>query len=802
MRLTRPGPRRQLPAGGGRAVGQRPPKKAAQGGAGEAPAAGGAAASIQTQGWEQQAASSVKDVTMDKFRSVALYAEVKLTEALTRVKTMRLKANDGHPVPEDEPDRLRTAVCVQVFSELCKMAGPFSSVLSRLRDEFVLSMYSDYYVSEGGDSVFDQQPYFSAIKRIEQERAQLLEEQERFRDLLMDREEDIQEIEDRSSSFAEMMQKTAENTESLQRALEASEKAASQVRADLEESNDECKVLQHEVRLLKLEVDEKTKELSNKESLRMELESLQKQHATQASRQQDLLNELSRAKDAVADSVPYQDFIAVKRKLDELLGQIEAANKKEGGDVGVEGILTPRPDWRALFAENPYAEDLAPPPTARTREAAAAVARGATAAAERGQAARDTAARLRLAFERAEALQAPDPEPRAVSLEVSDLGDGAEPSSGSAEAPSGEAREESEGTGPGEHADMAVPEGAGRRGAGGLVSAPLGMGREVPRYLRWSKPVPLRQLSAEETVATVAEVWAAKRRADIEAAAGPLTLQAFLYEFLRDRHSAPPAAEEESRCAGETGQATVAREGYSLLYALEQHAAEGLFEARTFLHVLRGEAGEGLFADRARMLRGIEAVCRALDARGEGRVVAPSLQRALLGFFPNKGSSAHEALSAALARTSGAVSGGEVHFQALLAEGSAFRAELERQHLEEVVGYVAGLEQALEPSEGTESRTLAELGASISAHDPSRPEQDVLLLVARGAGAPSLADLAAGGLAGAEEAGVRPFLRRLKRGFLRHASSYVPQSAGELMAREKMDLLNDGDTSTSLPDPV
>ena len=104
---------------------------------------------------------------MDKFRSVALYAEVKLTEALTRVKTMRLKANDGNPVPEDEPDRLRTAVCMQVFSELCKMAGPFSSVLQRLRDEFVLSMYSDYYLSEGGDSVFDQQPYFSAIKRIE-----------------------------------------------------------------------------------------------------------------------------------------------------------------------------------------------------------------------------------------------------------------------------------------------------------------------------------------------------------------------------------------------------------------------------------------------------------------------------------------------------------------------------------------------------------------------------------------------------------------------------------------------------------
>ena len=130
----------------------------------------------------------------------------------------------------------------------------------------------------------------------------------------MDREEDISEIEDRSRSFAEMMQRTAENTENMQRSLEASEKVASQLRTDLEESNEEVKVLQHEVRLLKLEVDEQTKELSNKESLRVELESLQKQHGVQTNRQQDLLNELSKAKDTIADSVPIQDFLAVKSK--------------------------------------------------------------------------------------------------------------------------------------------------------------------------------------------------------------------------------------------------------------------------------------------------------------------------------------------------------------------------------------------------------------------------------------------------------------------------------------------------------
>ena len=118
--------------------------------------------------------------------------------------------------------------------------------------------------------------------------------------------------------------------------------------------------------LLKLEVDEQTKELSNKESLRMELESLQKQHGVQTNRQQDLLNELSKAKDTIADSVPFQDFMAVKSKLDELLEQIDRANKKEGVAVGVEGILTPRPDWKSLFfGHEGLAEGLAPPSGAR-----------------------------------------------------------------------------------------------------------------------------------------------------------------------------------------------------------------------------------------------------------------------------------------------------------------------------------------------------------------------------------------------------------------------------------------------------
>jgi hypothetical protein len=329
------------------------------------------------------------------------------------------------------------------------------------------------------------------------------------------------------------------------------------------------------------------------------------------------------------------------------------------------------------------------------------------------------------------------------------------------------------------------------------------MGPEVPRFLRWAgEPVPLRKLSGEETLAQVKAIWEAKRRSDLEAAGGPMSLQAFVYEFLRCSSSP------------EVGQGAVAREGYSLLWALERHAAD-LFEVGTFLHVLRGEAGEGLFSDRARMLAGLEAVCRALDPKGEGRIASSSFLRALRGFFPNKNADAHDALGAALGSALGAggstggSTGGVIDYQALLLAGSAFRIELERQHLEEVVNYVAGLERALAPPsppgggcEAEDVRTLAQLSASISSHDPAKPPQDVQLLVARGTGASCLAEAAAEGTAGAETTAVRPFLRRLKRAYLSPAGSFVPVDAGELAAREKMDLLNHGDMSTSLPDPV
>ena len=125
------------------------------------------------------------------------------------------------------------------------------------------------------------------------------------------------------------------------------------------------------------------------------------------------------------------------------------------------------------------------------------------------------------------------------------------------------------------------------------------------------------------------------------------------------------------------------------------------------------------------------------------------------------------------------------------------------------MSYVAGLERALGPpsapgggDEAGDVRTLAQLSASISSYDPAKPPQDVQLLVARGTGAPCLAEAAADGTSGAEATAVRPFLWRLKRGFLCPAGSYVPADAGELAAREKMDLLNHGDMSTSLPDPV
>ena len=72
---------------------------------------------------------------------------------------------------------MRTAVCMQVLTELCDLSGPFSAVLARLRHELVASIYSPYYDAVEGTMTYNQTPFFAVVDRLEREKAALSLEQ-------------------------------------------------------------------------------------------------------------------------------------------------------------------------------------------------------------------------------------------------------------------------------------------------------------------------------------------------------------------------------------------------------------------------------------------------------------------------------------------------------------------------------------------------------------------------------------------------------------------------------------------------
>jgi hypothetical protein len=97
---------------------------------------GGFDETIGVRTWDFQAREITSDIsTSDRYKSIALHAEVRLAEALE--KAMRVSPTSTSTSGEERPNKLRTAVCCQLLGEFSDLCGPFSTVLKTLRDELV-----------------------------------------------------------------------------------------------------------------------------------------------------------------------------------------------------------------------------------------------------------------------------------------------------------------------------------------------------------------------------------------------------------------------------------------------------------------------------------------------------------------------------------------------------------------------------------------------------------------------------------------------------------------------------------------
>lgn len=144
--------------------------------------------------------------------------------------------------------------------------------------------------------------------------------------------------------------------------------------------------------------------------------------------------------------------------------------------------------------------------------------------------------------------------------------------------------------------DEKVAAGGGGGNGGSLeVAQPLGLGANVPRALRWDKPLPLAPHTLEETEAAIADIWRSKRA--LEASQPPMTLHNFLPQYFRQKHSVG----DIEGCA---------RSAYSLYVAVGRLEAQSPV-VRLFWRVWTGRLPEAAAQDQEALTTSLATLMQA-----------------------------------------------------------------------------------------------------------------------------------------------------------------------------------------------
>ncbi|KAG2492242.1 hypothetical protein HYH03_009486 [Edaphochlamys debaryana] len=534
-------------------------------------------ATFEVRSWSLQAKEITSDLaSSDKYKSLALHAEVKLAEALERCE--RVSPLATAPTGEERPNKLRTAVACQLLGEFAELCGPFAGVLATLRDELLKAIYSWHYASERGGLAFDQLPWFSVSERLEREKEALVEEREAFKGAMAEQQEAVGRIEEQMGVF--------------RRATEAAQLEAAALRTHLdritineEQARLEAKTGREELKKLRKEFLKQRDELEAERAAHKALQAKYVELNEYSARTIDQLSAAASSAEAeaadmrrLADSrMPPEKFERLVSDLAGAQAELEAA---QGYNKDLEAvnsklahrldIMTPRPVWRKLADHG----------LTGGRRTAELVHRVEEKLGRYATELDDLKQRLQLAA----ALLQPDPAPREVQLtlvtEASPyfLTEGGDPGA------------------------------PGAPGAPASTAEPCGLAASVPRCLRWSQRVPLAAHSMEQTEALVMAVWKAQQAMDASATVG--TLQSFLYYYFNPQG----LATEET-----------AKHAYSLYAACAAHAKTSPV-VRTFWLVLTGQVSEAAVCDQRAMVSGFSALLHSLPpagVAGAGAAVEP-----------------------------------------------------------------------------------------------------------------------------------------------------------------------------------
>jgi len=311
---------------------------------------------IKTRTWQLQADEVMADSTStEKFRSLAVYAEMKLQEVLEKCSEI---TPPQARKSEHAPDRFRAACCLQLLSELCMFVGPFENTLAKIKEELARSIYSEYYASQEGDLAFDQIPWFAVADKLENEKRVMVADKEKFTVALMEHQEAMKRV-DAQVAMLQLKLREAEVANTALRieievTKESEKKAVLEgggLKEELKRARKEIMRLKDEKEVLQSEFEEaKAEATENEDSLRLRMEHLKRQAA-------DAEEEL-RKSEALRQGLVHASLVqAAEEKVMQLEAELQVYKDRadEARLDRIKEVMTPRVNWKALdpFSEGP-----------------------------------------------------------------------------------------------------------------------------------------------------------------------------------------------------------------------------------------------------------------------------------------------------------------------------------------------------------------------------------------------------------------------------------------------------------------
>ncbi|KAL0056402.1 hypothetical protein WJX82_010947 [Trebouxia sp. C0006] len=281
----------------------------------------------RTQDWHAQGQELTGIHQPKRQLSVCIQLEVKLAEALDKCDSLCPPQADDHG--QLLPNKLRTAVCCKVLTDLCNVSGPFSKVLRTVRTELVRSVYSDYYAMEQQGLQFSQLPYYKAAERLEADNKHLLQEKESFKKVLLRRQEEVAVIEGQVAELKGLVQQQDALNAGLQQRVQTASEAEARAKVEAGAAKDELKRLRKEMLRLKNEwsslraLYESAKVREQQASESFEVQVAELRESVRAG-----VEEAAELRAKLATVVPREQLTAAEQRIKELEKMVQQARRE------------------------------------------------------------------------------------------------------------------------------------------------------------------------------------------------------------------------------------------------------------------------------------------------------------------------------------------------------------------------------------------------------------------------------------------------------------------------------------------